>query len=253
VSSRPLLSVRQLTAGYGPVSVLHGVSFEVDEGSVVALLGANGAGKTTTLSAISGLVPVVGGDVTFGADGIIGRAPRDIVARGLAHVPEGRKIFPELTVEENLRFGAYLIRDRRKVAALLDDVMESFPRLRERRKQMGGTLSGGEQQMLAFGRALMGAPRMLLLDEPSLGLAPLVVAEIERHIRGFRAQGLTVLLVEQNAKMALALSDYAYVLELGTIVAEGAGEEMLQNPALQEAYLGTATPGPDERIPRVDY
>jgi branched-chain amino acid transport system ATP-binding protein len=235
-----LLAVERLTVRYGPIAALSEISFSVQEGSVVSLIGANGAGKTTTLKAISGLATCSSGSILFDGGPIQSSSPDEIVARGIAHVPEGRRIFAELTVEENLRAGAYLVKSRREVAQLLEKMMVAFPRLRERRKQNGSTLSGGEQQMLAFARALMCQPRLLLLDEPSLGLAPQMVAEIANQVRSFRARGLTVLLVEQNASMALALADYAYVLDLGKVVIQGTGAELLNDPRVQRAYLGAA-------------
>jgi branched-chain amino acid transport system ATP-binding protein len=239
MTSEPaLIAVDRLTAGYGMIDVLHEVSFRVPEGSVVALLGANGAGKTTTLNSISGFTQVRSGEITFRGEGLTGQRPDRIVRHGIAHVPEGRHIFPELSVIDNLRIGAYSNRKGRPVRELIEDVLNSFPRLRERRTSKGGQLSGGEQQMLAFGRALMSEPKVLLLDEPSLGLAPRLIAEIARHIREFHERGLTVLLVEQNANMALALADYAYVLELGRVVAEGTEEELRGNDAIRRAYLG---------------
>jgi branched-chain amino acid transport system ATP-binding protein len=238
--SGELLAIRDLSAGYGGVRVLSGISLDVPEGTVVALIGANGAGKSTTLRAISGQIRRTAGAIEFDGKPIHGLPANAIVARGIAHVPEGRRIFPELTVEENLLAGAFLVRKRRDVARLMDEVMATFPRLRERRSQSGSTLSGGEQQMLAFARALMCEPRMLLLDEPSLGLAPQIAAEIGRQVDNFRARGLTVLLVEQNAKMALNLADYAYVLDLGHIVREGTGRELLNDVDVQRAYLGAA-------------
>ena len=238
MAEQPLIEVKNLTAAYGPIDVLHDVSFRVPEGSVVALLGANGAGKTTTLNSISGFTRVRGGEITFRGESLTGERPDRIVGRGVAHVPEGRRIFPELSVIENLRIGAYANRGGRPISERIEEVLEAFPRLRERRASKGGQLSGGEQQMLAFGRALMSEPKLLLLDEPSLGLAPRLVLEIARHIRAFHERGLTVLLVEQNANMALSLADYAYVLELGRIVAEGTEDELRNNDAVERAYLG---------------
>jgi branched-chain amino acid transport system ATP-binding protein len=237
----PLLAANGVTAGYGPIAVLHEVSFEVPEGSIVALLGANGAGKTTTLNTISGMTEVSAGQVDFEGDRLTGEKPHRMVSRGIAHVPEGRRIFPELSVIENLRIGAYSLGRSSAIDGLIDEVMKVFPRLEERKRNKGSQLSGGEQQMLAFGRALMSQPKLLLLDEPSLGLAPQLIQEISRQIEAFRNRGLTVLLVEQNANMALSLADYAYVLELGRVVAQGTGAELLEDESIQRAYLGVTT------------
>jgi branched-chain amino acid transport system ATP-binding protein len=239
--SDPLLVADDVTTGYGQIDVLHGVSFQVPEGSIVTLLGANGAGKTTTLNLISGLIDVRSGSLTFGGEPIAGRRPNEIVGLGISHVPEGRRIFPELTVIENLRIGAYSLSDRSKVSSLIEEMLHVFPRLEERKGNKGAQLSGGEQQMLAFARALMSEPRLLLLDEPSLGLAPQLIAEISRQVRQFRERGLTVLLVEQNANMALSVADYGYVLELGHVVAEGSGETLLADGSIQRSYLGVSS------------
>ena len=239
-----MLSVERLEVRYGGVRALKGVSLEVPEGSVVTLIGANGAGKTTTLRAISGMVPWAAGDVRLGGRSLRGHSPEAIARLGVVQVPEGRRIFRELSVEENLRVGAYLLRDQRRVQANLEAMLEMFPRLRERRRQPGGTLSGGEQQMLAFARALMSEPRLLLLDEPSLGLAPQLVREVAERIRGFRDRGLTVLLVEQNANVALEIADRGYVLELGQIALSGDADELRSSRRVREAYLGVAASGP---------
>ena len=239
-----MLSVERLEVRYGGVRALKGVSLEVPEGSVVTLIGANGAGKTTTLRAISGLVPWAAGDVRLGGRSLRGCSPEAIARLGVVQVPEGRRIFRELSVEENLRVGAYLLRDQRRVQANLEAMLEMFPRLRERRRQPGGTLSGGEQQMLAFARALMSEPRLLLLDEPSLGLAPQLVREVAERIRGFRDRGLTILLVEQNANVALEIADRGYVLELGQIALSGDADELRSSRRVREAYLGVAASGP---------
>ena len=236
--AEPLLSVRDLRVSYGPVAVLHGLSLEVRAGEIVALVGANGAGKTTTLAAVSGLIPVTAGDLHFDGVSLAGVPAHARTRRGLVQVPEGRRVFPRLTVAENLRMGAYARDDRAGVEADLRDALALFPVLAERAGQKGGTLSGGEQQMLAIARALLSRPRCLLLDEPSLGLAPLVVARIFETIRGIRDRGVTILLVEQNARQALELADRAYVLETGRAVLEGPGRELLDNPAVRRAYLG---------------
>jgi len=232
----PLLELRNVEARYGPLVALHGVSLTVGEGEVVAVLGANGAGKTTTLRAISGTVRR-SGDVVLSGDAL-GRTPEGVARRGVAHVPEGRGTFVELTVEENLRLGAYARRDR-QVAADLERVLGWFPRLRERLGQQAGTLSGGEQQMLALGRALMLSPRLLLLDEPSLGLAPLVVAELFGIVRRLNEEdGLAVLVVEQNASLALAAARRAYVLEAGRVAVEGPSAELREHEDVRRSYLG---------------
>jgi branched-chain amino acid transport system ATP-binding protein len=233
-----LLTVRDLEARYGDTRVLRGVSFEVADGGITTILGANGAGKTTTLRAVCGMVRTAG-EITFDGRRIDGRATEDVVRLGVAHVPEGRGTFVQLTVEENLRLGAYARRDVRHLATDLDRVCRYFPVLAERRRQVAGTLSGGEQQMLAVGRALMLRPRLLLLDEPSLGLAPLVVREIFRIIRTInREERVSVLLVEQNATLALGLADHAYLMETGTVVTSGPAAELRQNDAIRRAYLG---------------
>jgi len=233
-----LLAVRDLQARYGDTRVLRGVTFEVDEGGITTILGANGAGKTTTLRAVCGMVRCAG-EITLGGQRIEGRATEDVVRLGVAHVPEGRGTFVQLTVEENLRLGAYARRDRGAFGADLDRVCRYFPVLAERRRQVAGTLSGGEQQMLAVARALMLRPRLLLLDEPSLGLAPLIVREIFRIIRTInQEERVSVLLVEQNASLALGLADHAYLMETGTVVMSGPATEFRQNDAIRRAYLG---------------
>jgi branched-chain amino acid transport system ATP-binding protein len=232
-----LLEVRGLKAGYGPTHVLHGLDFRVDEGGVTALLGANGAGKTTTLRAICGMVRTEG-EIRFAGEALHGRATEDIVRRGIAHVPDGRGTFMELTVEENFRLGAYVRRDR-EVQADFDRLGAWFPRLRQRWKQQAGTLSGGEQQMLAIARALLLRPKLLLLDEPSFGLAPLIVQEIFAIMRRIRAEsGVGILLVEQNANLALELADLAYLLETGTIVMSGVAAEIREDESIRRSYLG---------------
>jgi len=233
-----LLEVRGLSAAYGDVRVLHGVTLRVGQGEVVSLVGANGAGKTTTLRAISGLLPALEGEVTFEGDPLASLAPSRIVERGLAHVPEGRQLFTNMTVEENLEMGAYLLRAKARLAESLGWVTSLFPRLAERRRQVAGTLSGGEQQMLAIARALMSRPRLLILDEPSLGLAPIMVRTIFDAVTRINAEGTTVLLVEQNLVQSLRLSHRGYVLETGRIVLEGTGAELLANPHTRKAFLG---------------
>jgi branched-chain amino acid transport system ATP-binding protein len=234
-----MLEITGLDVCYGGIRALNGLSLNVPEGSIVTLIGANGAGKSTTLRAISGLVPPAAGSIRFDGKEIAGWPPHKIVADGLAHVPEGRLVFPELNVRENLLMGAYLRRDRKEIAADLAWVGEFFPRLKERITQQAGTLSGGEQQMLAIGRALMGRPRCLMLDEPSLGIAPLLVETIfERLVDLNRSRGMTMLLVEQNASLALKVSQYAYVLETGHIHLEGPSAEIKNRPEIKAAYLG---------------
>ena len=236
-----LLEIDNLTLHYGRIQALHGISLTVDEGEIVALVGANGAGKSTTMRAISGIRPVSGGSIRFaGAD--VTRMRADLrVAKGICQAPEGRGIFPGMTVVENLEMGAYTRRDRAGIAADLKRVYELFPRLAERRRQAGGTLSGGEQQMLAIGRAMMSRPKLLLLDEPSMGLAPMLIQQIFEIITEInQQQGTTILLVEQNAQQALSRSHRAYVLETGRIVKSGSGADLLRDPAVKEAYLGVA-------------
>lgn len=234
-----MLQVTDLHVSYGAIQALCGISFAVPAGAIVTLIGGNGAGKTTTLHTLSGLLRPLKGRVAFADADITSLAPHEIVSRGLCHVPEGRLVFPELTVIENLDLGAYLRRDRAGIAATREHVFELFPRLAERRAQSAGTLSGGEQQMLAIGRALMGKPKFLLLDEPSLGLAPRLVETIfERIVAINRAEGLPILLVEQNARLALAVSSYAYVLESGRVALEGPSKQLADDPRLKAAYLG---------------
>jgi branched-chain amino acid transport system ATP-binding protein len=233
-----LLDVRGLSVAYDDVCVLDDVSLAVAKGEIVSLVGANGAGKTTTLRAISGLLPVLAGEVLFEGERITGQAPSRIVERGLGHVPEGRQLFTNMTVDENLTMGAYLPRAKTTLSESRDWVVSLFPRLAERPQQLAGTLSGGEQQMLAIGRALMSRPRLLILDEPSLGLAPLMVKTIFEAVTRINAEGTTVLLVEQNLVQSLRLSQRAYVLETGRIVLEGTGAELLANPHTRRAFLG---------------
>jgi branched-chain amino acid transport system ATP-binding protein len=233
-----LLEVRGLSAAYGDVRVLHDVSLTVAKGEIVSLVGANGAGKTTALRAVSGLLPALAGEVLFEGERLTGQTPSRIVERGIGHVPEGRQLFTNMTVDENLTMGAYLPRAKATLSENRDWVVSLFPRLAERPHQLAGTLSGGEQQMLAIGRALMSRPRLLILDEPSLGLAPLMVKTIFEAITRINAEGTTVLLVEQNLVQSLRLSQRAYVLETGRIVLEGTGAELLANPHTRRAFLG---------------
>lgn len=234
-----MLEVKNLNVFYGGIHALRDTSFKVDKGEIVTLIGSNGAGKTTTLEVISGIVKRKSGDITFEGENISDINSEIIVGKGLIHVPEGRKIFTALNVEENLHMGAYLRKDKDAILKDLDEVYRLFPRLKERKKQMGGTLSGGEQQMLAIGRALMSKPKLLMLDEPSMGLAPIVVQEIFEAIKGLNeSEGLTVLLVEQNANIALKLAHSAYVIETGEIVLQGSGEELLGDDRVRKAYLG---------------
>jgi len=233
-----LLEVSGLHAGYGRTRVLHGIDFSLEEGSITALLGANGAGKTTTLRALCGMVKTQGG-IRFGGEAIAGRATEDIVRLGIAHVPDGRGTFVNLTTEENLRLGAYTRKDKGAIAGDFERIYGFFPRLKERRHQQAGTLSGGEQQMLAVSRALMLRPKLLLLDEPSFGLAPLIVKEIFTIMRETtRTEKVSILLVEQNAAMALDLADRAYLIETGKVVLSGSAEEIKQNEAIRRSYLG---------------
>jgi branched-chain amino acid transport system ATP-binding protein len=233
-----VLKITNLHVRYGGIKALRGVSLEVGTKGIVSLLGGNGAGKSTTVRAVSGLIPVEQGEVVFQGNAVQNRPAHLIQRMGLVHVPEGRKVFANLTVRENLAMGAYHNRDTGDVARLLARVFATFPILETRIDQLGGTLSGGEQQMLAIGRAMMSKPTLLAMDEPSLGLAPLVVAEVFRIIREIRDEGVTVFLIEQNAHAALQIADHAYLLETGRIVLEGAGTEILDNPRVQEAYLG---------------
>ena len=233
-----LLEVRDATVHYHKVAALRGVSLDVPDGSVVTIIGANGAGKSTLLRAISGLEGLSEGEIRFSGQRIDGTLPEKVVALGIAQVPEGRRVFPDLTVQENLNTGAYLRRDREQVSRDLDGVFEHFPRLRERRRQWAKTLSGGEQQMLAIGRALMSNPRLLLLDEPTIGLSPVLVQEMARIIREIHERGVPVVLVEQNAELALRLADYAYVLEIGSVALHGPASELHENDHVRRAYLG---------------
>jgi ABC-type branched-subunit amino acid transport system ATPase component len=233
-----LLEIRSVQAGYGSIQILHGVSLHVDAGEVVSVIGPNGAGKSTTFKAIMGLVTLLGGEVVFDGSSLVGQEPDRILARGLAYVPQGRVVFGQMTVRENLEMGAYLERDRARVRAAMDHVFSLFPRLGERRRQLAGSMSGGEQQMLAMGRALMMHPKMMMLDEPSLGLSPRLVDEVFDKITEMARDGLTTMLVEQNAARALEVSDRAYVLELGRNRFEGAGRHLLADPEVRRMYLG---------------
>lgn len=234
--SEPILSIQNLQVNYGGIEAVKGISFDVPEGEIITLIGANGAGKSSTLRAISGLVKPRGGKILYRGEDITGKNPTEIVSKGVTLVPEGRRIFADLTVKENLKVGAYLRKD--DISEDMEWVFNLFPRLREREWQAGGTLSGGEQQMLAVGRGLMSRPKVLMMDEPSLGLAPLVVQGIFDIIREINRQGVTILLIEQNANMALKIADLAYVLETGTITMSGTGAELLADEKVKEAYLG---------------
>jgi len=233
-----LLEVKDLNVYYGAIHALQGIAFNVDEGEIVTLIGANGAGKSTTLKTVSGLLRPRSGAIRFDGKDMISLAAEEIVTRGVVHVPEGRKIFAPLTVLENLQMGAYARKDKAEIEQSMQRVFTSFPRLRERLAQLGGTLSGGEQQMLAVARGLMAHPRLLLLDEPSMGLAPILVEEIFEIIREINRQGTTILLVEQNANMALQVANRGYVLETGRIALEGKAGDLLHNPQVIQAYLG---------------
>ena len=232
-----ILSIHDLSVNYGGIEAVKGISFDVHEGEIVTLIGANGAGKSSTLRTIAGLVKPSGGTINFRGDNITGRDATTIVKKGITLVPEGRHIFQDLTVLENLKVGAYLRSD--DISGDIQWVYDLFPRLRERSWQAGGTLSGGEQQMLAVGRALMARPKLIMMDEPSLGLAPLVVRDIFEIIRQINHQGVSILLIEQNANMALKVADSAYVMETGCITLSGAGKDLLNNEAVKKAYLGT--------------
>lgn len=233
-----LLSVKDLEVYYGVIQAIKGISFDVNEGEVIALIGANGAGKTTTLHTITGLVNAKKGSIVYDGKELTKVPAHKIVSMGMAHVPEGRRIFAELTVLENLRMGAYTRTDQKEIEETLKMVYKRFPRLEERKNQTGGTLSGGEQQMLAIGRALMSKPKIILMDEPSMGLSPLFVSEIFDIIKEISASGTTVLLVEQNAKKALEIANRAYVLETGKIVLSGDAKEMMNDASVKKAYLG---------------
>jgi branched-chain amino acid transport system ATP-binding protein len=233
-----MLKVENINVYYGAIHALKGISVEVKEGEIVTLIGANGAGKSTILRTISGLLRTKTGNVLFEGNSVAAMAPEEIVKKGISQVPEGRRIFANMTVEENLELGAYIRSDKPGIRKDIDKVFERFPRLGERRKQIAGTLSGGEQQMLAIGRGLMSQPRLLLLDEPSMGLAPLLVKEIFSIIKEINASGTTILLVEQNANMALSIAHQAYVLETGRITLSGSAKELMESEEVRKAYLG---------------
>lgn len=233
-----MLKVENLEVYYGMINAIKGVSFEVNEGEVIALIGANGAGKTTILHTITGLISPKAGSITFEGAELTKIPAHKIVSMGMAHVPEGRRIFQELTVAENLKLGAFILKDKEQIEKNLEYVYDHFPRLKERENQVAGTLSGGEQQMLAMGRALMSNPKIILMDEPSMGLSPLLVSEIFEIIKEVASDGKTVLLVEQNAKKALSIADRAYVLETGRIALEGDAKELMNNDRIKAAYLG---------------
>ena len=233
-----ILRVEDLNVHYGAIHAIHGVTLEVREGEIVSLIGANGAGKTTVLQTITGLKKATSGSVKLDDTDLLATLPHKIVGLGLAHVPEGRRIFAEMTVQENLEIGAFIRGDKAGIEEGVQDAFRRFPRLGERRRQLAGTLSGGEQQMLAIGRALMSKPKLLLMDEPSMGLSPLLVKEIFHIIQELNEGGMTILLVEQNAKMALSIATRAYVLETGDVVMSGAASDMLQNDKVRKAYLG---------------
>jgi branched-chain amino acid transport system ATP-binding protein len=235
---REILKVTGLNVNYGAIHAIHDVSLTVNEGEIVSLIGANGAGKTTILHTITGLKKAASGSVLYEGTELLTTDPSKIVGMGMAHVPEGRHVFAQMTVTENLELGAFCRKDKEGIQKDLDDVLSRFPRLAERSRQMAGTLSGGEQQMLAVGRALMSHPRILLLDEPSMGLSPLLVKEIFTTIEDVNREGVTILLVEQNAKMALSIANRAYVLETGNVVMEGEGQAMLKDDNVRKAYLG---------------
>ena len=233
-----LLEIKDLEVNYGVIKAIKGVSFDVNEGEIIALIGANGAGKTTILHTITGLIQAKKGSIVFDGKELTKTPPHKIVSMGMAHVPEGRRIFQQLSVLENLKLGAYTRKDKSEIASTLKMVYERFPRLEERKNQVAGTLSGGEQQMLAMGRALMSKPRIILMDEPSMGLSPIFVNEIFDIIKEVSESGTTVLLVEQNAKKALSIADRAYVLETGRITLEGKASDLLHDESVQKAYLG---------------
>ena len=234
-----MLKVKDLKVNYGGIEALKGISFDVEQGQIVTLIGANGAGKSTTLRAISGLVKTASGAINFMGRDIIPFNAQQVVAEGIAMVPEGRRVFDNLTVKENLKIGAYLRKDKDEIESGIEDIYQRFPRLKEREWQLAGTLSGGEQQMLAVGRAMMARPKLLMMDEPSLGLAPLVVRDIFAIIRELKSEGITILLIEQNANAALRCADQAYVLETGRITMSGTGAQLLADQRVRDAYLGS--------------
>ncbi|SHJ34939.1 amino acid/amide ABC transporter ATP-binding protein 2, HAAT family [Clostridium amylolyticum] len=233
-----MLKVSDLHVNYGFIKAVKGIDFHIPEGKIVSILGANGAGKTSTLKALSGIVPISKGSIELEDKKIDGKQAYEIVKQGIIHCPEGRKIFPQFTVEENLKVGSYVLGDNNEVKENFSKVYEYFPRLRERKNQIAGTLSGGEQQMLAIGRGLMASPKLFILDEPSLGLAPIIVKEIFQIIKEINKQGVTVLLVEQNAFQTLKIADYVYVLETGNIVLEGTAEVIRNDESVKKSYLG---------------
>ena len=233
-----MLDIKNLSVSYGAIDAVKNISMHVDDGEIVSLIGANGAGKTTTLHTITGLVPAKSGSVMFNGHDLLKERNHNIVTYGMAHIPEGRHVFTRMSVQENLEMGAFSIKNDSTMAANLDMVFDLFPRLKERRRQLAGTLSGGEQQMVAMGRALMSHPNTILMDEPSMGLSPKLVKEIFAIIRKLHAEGITVLLVEQNAKMALSIADRAYVLETGSITMEGDAKDLLHDEKVRKAYLG---------------
>lgn len=233
-----MLKVTDLNTSYGKIHAIRGISFEVNRGEIVTLIGANGAGKSTTLKTLSGMLAPVSGSILFDGEEIAGMPAHKVTAKHIVHVPEGRRIFPQMTVRENLEMGAFLRKDKEQIAADLEEVYHLFPRLKERITQKGGTLSGGEQQMLAIGRALMSKPELLMLDEPSMGLAPVVVETIFEIIKKLNKNGITILLVEQNANVALSIADRGYVLETGQIKLTGTGAELLRDESVRKAYLG---------------
>lgn len=233
-----MLEVKDLSVYYGVIQALKGISFEVEEGDVIALIGANGAGKTTTLHTITGLIPAKSGSIVFEGKNITKLPGYKLVPMGIAHVPEGRRVFAQLSVLQNLKMGAYTRKDKQEIEDTIRKIYMRFPRLEERKNQLAGTLSGGEQQMLAMGRALMSRPKLLMLDEPSMGLAPILVEQIFEIIKDLHSAGTTILLVEQNAQAALSVADRGYVLETGKVVTSGTGAELLASPAIKKAYLG---------------
>ena len=233
-----LMEIEDLKVSYGNVKALKGISLKVKKGQIITLIGANGAGKSTTMNTLSGLIKSTSGKVTFEGQDISAYSSEQLVKLGIILSPEGRQVFPRMSVYHNLMLGAYTLKDKKKIEENLNTVYDLFPKLKDREKQLAGTLSGGEQQMLAVGRALMSNPKLLMLDEPSLGLAPLIIKEMFRRLQQINEMGMTILLVEQNAKMALSISDYAYVLENGTIKLEGAGAELIKNEEVKHAYLG---------------
>lgn len=233
-----MLNVKDLNVSYGAIHAIHDISLEVKEGEIVSLIGANGAGKTTTLHTITGLKKATSGSVTFEGVNLLTTNPSKIIQLGMAHVPEGRRIFSQMTVQENLEMGAFIVNDKAQIAEDIENVYKHFPRLKERFRQAGGTLSGGEQQMLAIGRAMMSRPKIMLMDEPSMGLSPLLVKEIFNIILELNQSGMTILLVEQNAKMALSIAHRAYVLETGHVVMSGNAAEMMEDDKVRKAYLG---------------